>query len=291
MYATSGFRPRRQWDGSRLSSRSSANRGLRIAANADTRLMRCGQSSRCRDCGHAIEWYYRSDRRPVPLHPRELPTAAVPRDSRWHVSSGIAYPTGDGSSWCRLPHAALCPARDPQPALPHLSSLRRRMAAHTRRLIDAGSFTPEHRPADEHAKCRPARPVVQILDIRYVAAQPLQEITCLARTSRRRTRCTSSVADPALPPGTWRLLPATATAGQLALPVGLAMAVYDLSGLPYPEQLRWRAQRCPQHATAAAEMAMTDWEPFDPLTHHEHIHTRLPAQVRPNHPAGLCRNI
>lgn len=164
------------------------------------------------------------------------------------------------------------------------------MAAQTRRLIDAGSFTPKHRPADERARCRPARPVVQILGIRYVAARPLQEITCLARTSRRGTRCTSPLVDPALPSGTWRLLPATATAGQLALPVGLGMAVYDLSGLPYPEQLRWRAQRCPQHASAAAEMVMTGWEPFDPLTHHEHCHTRLPDQFRPDQPTGPCQN-
>ncbi|MFF9217431.1 hypothetical protein [Streptomyces viridosporus] len=27
----------------------------------------------------------------------------------------------------------------------------------------------------------------------------------------------------------------------------------------------------------AGDLAMADWESFDPLRHHEHIHTRLPA--------------
>ncbi|MEU7584397.1 hypothetical protein AB0B50_43230 [Streptomyces sp. NPDC041068] len=56
------------------------------------------------------------------------------------------------------------------------------------------------------------------------------------------------------------------------------MAVYDLSHLPYAEQLRWRAQRCPAHAAAhsAADLTLTAWQPFDPLLHHPHIHTHLP---------------
>ncbi|MFI8989858.1 hypothetical protein ACIG63_33465 [Streptomyces antimycoticus] len=60
------------------------------------------------------------------------------------------------------------------------------------------------------------------------------------------------------------------------------MAVYDLTALPYAEQLRWRAQRCLQHAAApsVADLAVADWEPFDPLIHHEHIHTRLPDRSR-----------
>lgn len=56
------------------------------------------------------------------------------------------------------------------------------------------------------------------------------------------------------------------------------MAVYDLGHLSYNEQLRWRTQRCPAHATApgAADLALAAWEPFDPLLHAAHIHTRLP---------------
>jgi Family of unknown function (DUF6083) len=286
MHNAPDHHPRRHWDGSRTSPY--ARRGLRIAGDAGTRLLRCGQAGCCRDCGHTVEWYYRPDQQPVPLHPRELPVAAVPEDSRWHVSSGIAYPAGDGSAWCRLPHAALCPARDPNPPMPHLASLRRRMAAHTRRLIDTGTLTPAPPPADERTECRPVRPVVQILGIRYLAARPVEDIRCLARTTRGRSRCTQPLADPALRAGTWRLLPATAITGQLALPADLVMAVYDLSALPYAEQLRWRAQRCPRHGFATAEMALTDWEPFDPLAHHEHIHTRLPGQIRPARPGGSC---
>ncbi|MEV3970197.1 hypothetical protein AB0K68_18925 [Streptomyces sp. NPDC050698] len=40
----------------------------------------------------------------------------------------------------------------------------------------------------------------------------------------------------------------------------------DLGRLPYSEQLRWRAQRCPVHAAApgAAHLALAEWQPFTP---------------------------
>ncbi|WP_307787396.1 MULTISPECIES: hypothetical protein [Streptomyces] len=70
------------------------------------------------------------------------------------------------------------------------------------------------------------------------------------------------------------------------------MAVYDLGHLSYGEQLRWRTQRCPAHATAsgAADLALADWEPFDPLLHAAHIHTRLPhPPPRPTEGDNQCR--
>ncbi|MGW1002052.1 DUF6083 domain-containing protein [Streptomyces sp. NPDC002520] len=275
----------RHWDGSPLAHR--VRRSLHVSPNGGSRLLRCGQGDRCRECGNRIEWYHRGTQRPVRLHPRELPAARVPAACRWHVSSGVAYPAGDGSSWCRLPHAAVCPARDVPPPPPELAELRRSLAVNTRRLIDAGVFTPPPASLDspapqgeDPAVCRPARPIVQLLYVRYLAARPVEEIQCIAQT-RRRHRCTSTLLSPDAPAGTWTLVPATATSGQLALPAAV-MAVYDLSGIPYAEQLRWRAQRCWQHAAipAAADLAVADWEPFDPLRHHEHVHNRLPARTR-----------
>ncbi|MGW1675195.1 DUF6083 domain-containing protein [Streptomyces sp. NPDC002324] len=257
-----------------------------------SRLLRCGQHSRCRECGNRIEWYHRSGPRMVRLHPRELPAARVPADCRWHVSSGIAHPAGDGSSWCRIPHALLCPARDTPPAA-GLAALRRALAVNTRRLIDADTFIPAAaRPdgaAAQQAVCRPVRPVVQLLYVRYLAAGPVEDIQCVALTRRRR-RCTRPVLAPHIPAGTWTLMPATSSAtGQLALPADV-MAVYDLSALSYAEQLRWRAQHCPQHAATAVvpDLTVPDWEPFDPLLHREHIHTRLPNLSRPG-PSGRAR--
>ncbi|WP_307721066.1 hypothetical protein [Streptomyces rishiriensis] len=60
------------------------------------------------------------------------------------------------------------------------------------------------------------------------------------------------------------------------------MAVYDLTALPYAEQLRWRTQRCSTHTAtqSAADLALADWEPFDPMLHRAHIHNRLPNHVR-----------
>nr|WP_329830005.1 hypothetical protein [Streptomyces sp. JV181] len=104
----------------------------------------------------------------------------------------------------------------------------------TRRLIDAGVFTPPPAspdgPASQQAVCRPARPIVQLLYLRYLASRPVEEIQCVAQT-RRRDRCTSPLLTPGAPAGAWALVPATASSGQLALPAR-AMAVYDLNRVP-----------------------------------------------------------
>ncbi|GAA3797753.1 hypothetical protein GCM10022403_034510 [Streptomyces coacervatus] len=282
----------RHWDGSPALAHR-VRRSLQVCPDGISRLLRCGQCGRCRDCGNRIEWYHRSTERAVRLHPQELPATRVPTVCRWHVSSGVAHPAGDGSSWCRLPHAVVCPARDTPPTPPELAELRRSLAVNTRRLIDAGVFTPPpastDSPASPSAVCRPARPIVQLLYLRYLASWPVEEIQCIAQT-RRRDRCTSPLLTPGAPAGTWALVPATASSGQLALPPSV-MAVYDLNRVPYAEQLRWRAQRCPQHAAAptAADLAVADWERFDPLRHHEHIHTRLPTTTRRPGPAGCTR--
>ncbi|MGW0955339.1 DUF6083 domain-containing protein [Streptomyces sp. NPDC001212] len=268
-------------------------RSLQVTPGGVSRLLRCGHSDRCRECGNRIEWYRRGSQRTVRLHPRELPAAWVPAVCRWHVSSGVAYPAGDGSSWCRLPHAVVCPAREAPAPPPEVAGLRRALAVNTRRLIDAGVFTPPSAgpggPAPQEggsALCRPVRPIVQLLYVRCLAARPVDEIQCVAQT-RRRQRCSSTLLSPDSPAGVWRLVPATAVSDQLALPAAV-MAVYDLSGIPYAEQLRWRAQRCLQHAAipTVADLAVADWEPFDPLRHHEHIHNRLPARARRPDPAG-----
>ncbi|GAA3185379.1 hypothetical protein GCM10010451_38250 [Streptomyces virens] len=283
----------RRWDGSPVTV--PPRRSLRVACDGTSRLLRCGQVGRCRDCGNRIEWYHRSTEQSVRLHPHELPSARVPAACRWHVSSGIAHPAEDGSGWCRVPHAAVCPAREASRVPPQLVGLRRALAVNTRRLIDAGAFTPPARPADGpvegRAACRPARPIVQMLYVRYLAAHPVDEIQCVTQT-RRRHRCPSPLLAPGTPAGIWRLIPATAAAGQLALPAEV-MAVYDLTTLPYAEQMRWRAQHCPQHAATptAADLAVADWTPFDPLHHGEHIHTRLPAPARHHRPVGRSREV
>ncbi|MGW5768671.1 DUF6083 domain-containing protein [Streptomyces longwoodensis] len=286
--------PARRRDSSQIAVRP--RRLLQISPGSASHLLRCGQRDRCRECGNRIEWYIRGTdphRRFVRLHPGEVPAARVPVACRWHVSSGVAYPAGDGSRWCRLPHAAVCPAHDAGPACAGLSGLRRALSLSTRRLIDAGVFTPAPghlMPLDAGARvCRPARPIMQLLYVRYLASRPVEEIRCVAQT-RRRHRCTSPLLTSAAAAGVWRLMPATAVSGQLTPPTDV-MAVYDLSRLPYTEQLRWRAQRCLQHAAApaAADLAVTEWEPFDPLRHHEHIHTRLPVGVRRPRPHGGMR--
>ncbi|WP_332108887.1 DUF6083 domain-containing protein [Streptomyces gossypiisoli] len=258
-----------------------------MTAASPSRLLRAGQSSRCRQCGNRIDLYQRIDQRPIALHPAELTADHVPEACRWHLSGGIAYPHGDGSAWCRIPHAVLCPSRTPTcRTSPYLEAIRRQLAVRTRRLIDTGAFTPALPTSGSGPATstdRPDRPVVQMLLCRYLAEQPVEDLRCVAQT-RHRHRCTHPVLAPTGPAGTWRLLPASPQRGQLALPDTL-MAVYDLGHLPYSEQLRWRTQRCPTHAAApgAADLAPAGWQPFDPLLHAAHIHTRLPhPQARPH---------
>ncbi|MEU6097734.1 hypothetical protein [Streptomyces sp. NPDC047079] len=158
--------------------------------------------------------------------------------------------------------------------------LRRELAVHSRRLIDTGAFTPQPHtqtptavPTSEAEQ--PTCPVVRILLVSYLGHSPLDDIRCVAQTRQRR-RCTNPILAPAHPAGRWRLLPTGPHHGQLALP-DTTMAVYDLSHLPYTDQLRWRAQHCPAHATGTApDLAHADWQVFDPLLHAAHIRTRLP---------------
>ncbi|MGW3157034.1 DUF6083 domain-containing protein [Streptomyces sp. NPDC001089] len=265
------------WDGIPRTTRP--RRSLRVTATSPSRLLRTGQSSRCRQCGHLVDRYQCADQQPIALHPAELDASQIPAPCRWHLSGGVAYPQGDGSPWCRIPHYALCPGRTLTAQTgPYIEALRRQLAVRTRRLIDTGQFTPTAPAACEPpaGSDRPPRPVVQLLLGRYLADAPLGAIRCVAQT-RHRHRCPHHVLGPTSPRGVWALLPASPQRGQLALPATL-MAVYDLSRLPYAEQLRWRTQRCPAHAATpgAADLAPAGWQVFDPLLHAAHLHTRLP---------------
>lgn len=263
------------WDGSPRNTRHS--RPLRVAATSPSRLLCAGHSSRCRHCGNRIDLYQRADHRPIALHPTELTATDIPEPCRWHLGGGIAYPHGDGSPWCRIPHAVLCPRRTPlYRTSPYLEALRRQLAVRTRRLTDTGAFTPAPPTTSSQTAPHPARTVVQILLCRYLAEHAIEHIRCVAQT-RNRHRCPHPLLAPTGPGGTWRLLPTAPGRGQLTLP-DVLMAVYDLGHLPYSEQLRWRAQRCPQHVTTpgAADLALAGWQPFDPLLHATHIRTRLP---------------
>ncbi|WP_414166361.1 DUF6083 domain-containing protein [Streptoverticillium reticulum] len=270
----------RAWDGSFKNYRTP--RSLRVAPDSPTRLLRAAQPGRCSACGNRIEWYCRPGERTVPLHPRELPAKAVPVGQRWHVSSGLAHPSGDGSPWCRVRHHAICPVTTDATTSGLLGTLRRALAVNSRRLTDTGTFTPPPDPThpDTPSPAAPVRPVVHLLYTRYLAPGPLEQITCVALT-RARHRCPHPVLDPDALPGTWTLIPLTShhhDGSQLPPTTEESMAVYDLTHLPYAEQFRWRAQRCTTHADtpAAADIALTAWEPFNPQTHRQHIQHQLP---------------
>ncbi|MEV6212026.1 DUF6083 domain-containing protein [Kitasatospora sp. NPDC051914] len=273
------------WDGTRKGR--GPTRLLRIDPDSPSRLLRSAQLAACRSCGNPVEWCYRTDSRPLPLHPAELPTPHVPADARWNIAAGIAHPTAGGQPWCRIAHPRICPAQpvDPtRPTTPELDALRRQLAVRTRRLTDHG-FTPAPPPETPGVptpdpESAPQRPVVHFLHTDYLAPGPLHTVRCIAQTLRR-TRCTNTI-DTRPPAGRWVLRPADpapTSPGHLASHLtDTLMAVYHLGHQPYGEQLRWRSQHCTVHAPSrAADVALTQWQVFDPYSHHQHIRRTLPG--------------
>ncbi|MFF7161793.1 DUF6083 domain-containing protein [Streptomyces sp. NPDC008086] len=203
-----------QWDGS--SRTALARRPLRWPPTSPSRLLRAG-SGRCPRCGNRIDLYPRADGRPIALHPAELATVHAPASCHWHLSSGVAHPHGDGSAWCRIPHAVLCPQCTPICRIsPALTSVRRQLAVRTRRLIDTGVFIPTAAPT-RAATDGPDRPLVRMLLGHCLAGGPVEAVRCVAQTSRR-TRCPRPDLAPDVPPGSWILLPIGPRYSQLGLP-------------------------------------------------------------------------
>ncbi len=284
--------PGRRWDGSRYGQPS--QRLLRLAPDTRSRALRAPQAKPCTACGNLVEWYPRHGTVPVPLHPHELPVHHVPEALRWHVDQGVAHPYGDGTPWCRVPHPPLCPAptaTDPtgtSPVAPaagrhgRLEPLRRRLALHTRRLIDTGRLAPPPASATAKAPALP-RDVVHLLRLLYLAPSALDEIRCVAQT-RNRARCAVPLADRQAP---WGVVPVPPAPGRDHLTgdlTGRPILVRDLTGIPYSDQLRWRHQHCPAHATTrAADLALPEWEPFDAFAHHQHIRP-APDAAAPGEP-------
>ncbi|MFI5534129.1 DUF6083 domain-containing protein [Kitasatospora sp. NPDC051853] len=281
--------PGYNWDGSRKGPKTT--RALRIDPQSPSRLIRSARTGTCAYCGNTVEWCQRDDQRPLPLHPTELDARIVPPHQRWHLHSGIAQPTTGGSPWCHIAHPALCPATGTPAEDDHedLTRLRRALAVRSRRLIDLG-FIPRPLPTDtappppDPPTTPPRhRPVVHMLHTHYLAPGPLPTIRCVSMTVRLQ-RCSNRVADGT--EGQWVHLPVdfNAAAPTPHLAAHLApteMTVYQLSHLPLPTQLRWRGQRCEAHSTgSAAEIALPQWEPFDPFIHREHIRTDLPAAAQ-----------
>jgi Family of unknown function (DUF6083) len=280
------------WDSSFKNRRPQRN--LRVDKDNHSRLLRAGQRAPCTGCGNPVDWHYHPDNRPVPLHPHELPTTAVPPTHRWHLAQGIAYPIPDGTPWCRISHLAICPAlpADSQPVALH--HLRRELAVLTRRLLETGRFTPTAPtpPSRTRTADTPVRHIVRILRALYLAPGPATDVRCVAQTTKR-TRCTRPLDTHPDHHGRWIIIEVPRSSGPRHLAdylVGTAMAVFDLDRLPYTEQLRWRTQHCPAHAAStAADTTLTQWEPFDAFAHSIHITSMPPPSARPSHGPGTTR--
>ncbi|WP_449343832.1 DUF6083 domain-containing protein [Streptomyces qaidamensis] len=189
------------WDGSTRTVPT--RRPLPVAATSPSRLLRAGHTGR--RCGNRIDLYPRADGRPIALHPAELSTANVPASCRWHLSSGIAHPHGDGRRL--VPRSArrvllAAHARLPdQPAGPHVGAP---PTCRTNRPPDRHRCL--HSRSPREAPAGTGRPVVRMLLGHFLAEGPVETIRCVAQTSHRH-RCPRPVLAPDAPPGSWRLLP------------------------------------------------------------------------------------
>lgn len=267
------------WDGSEKNYRQ--RRALRVSRASATRLLRGARLARCAACGNIVEWQEQVAGAPVALHPQELPARTVTSADRWHVDAGLAHQFDGGALWCRIHHHALCPAVvDRQPGDRLLEGLRRRLAVNSRRLMDSDRFTPRAVPPPSPAPRQEGTElwVVHLLHVRYLAPCRPEHVRCVAFTRARR-RCPQPVPDPEAPSGKWTLaLADRREQGDGQLPFGASwLALYDLTGLSYAEQLRWYVQRCTAHVRAptAADAAMTEWVRFDPRLHRQHITSHL----------------
>lgn len=100
--------PSHHWDGTLRTHRP--RRTLAVSHDSPTRLLHCAQTARCPHCANPIDRHATTGPQPVSLHPGELSARLVPAAYRWHLASGVAYPAGDGSPWCRITHLTVCPA-------------------------------------------------------------------------------------------------------------------------------------------------------------------------------------
>ncbi|MFG3398725.1 MULTISPECIES: DUF6083 domain-containing protein [Streptomyces] len=191
----------RHWDGSPRALRRP--RTLRVTTTSPSRLLRAGQTGRCRHCGSRIDLYPRPDQRPIALHPAELTVTDVPKSCRWHLSGGIAYPHGDNSAWCRIPHAVLCPHRTSTcQAGTRLEAIRRQLAVRARRLIDTRALTPAPPVTPQPDAPNPADPTAPSSNCCCAATLPSSGSRSCAASPRPATGTaapTSSSPPPAQP--------------------------------------------------------------------------------------------
>lgn len=134
-------------------------------------------------------------------------------------------------------------------------------------------------PAADTTERRDVVRLLRLLHLLYLAPGAAADTPCVALTARRR-RCPHPLTYQVWDLGQWAIIPVPAARRRGHLTehlTGTPMAVYDLTRLPCPAQLRWRTQRCPVHAASSAgDVALTEWEPFDTFAHHQHITPTVP---------------
>jgi hypothetical protein len=260
------------------------SRRLWVHPENSSRLLRAGQTRRCRYCGNYVDWHYKADGSPVPLVPQEFPARQIPDGKRWHLSRGTVYPGDGGSRFCRIAHTAVCPAADESDTHPRLLPVRRHLAVHSRKLVETGTWA---RPAEaptvsatriaDHTTSGPDREVALILGVHYLAPGRIATLRCVALTPDKR-RCPGTLLAATTPAdaGRWRTVPVPYSGGLGAQFAGEPMDAYDLSALTYAQQLRWRWQHCMAHdRSVAPDIELTEWIAFNATDHAEYIRKEL----------------
>lgn len=282
---------------------------MRLHGASPTKLLRGSAAGRCRDCDLSIEWFDRHDKQRIPLTP-EVPSRSVPEPFRWHVNAGIASPGTDpyAPDHCRIPHPAVCPARDHTGLPAAMAQLVGALAVRMRNRITRGEFAPVPDPApnagatatataDDTVRPAPAldgavRHVLHYAQTFRLAPGRIEDVRCTAQLGDGQ-RCAESVflADE----GTWTqvdLPHVPGREGQSILSLGDGqMWVWSLQNAGFTTVSRWLDQRCPHHEDETLTPGHTDreWETFHPARHSAHLLTSRPHGYDAPTPATVPR--
>ncbi|MFD4370610.1 DUF6083 domain-containing protein [Streptomyces sp. NPDC058486] len=284
----------RNWDGTPIDGGSTAHwarRHLRIHKNSASKTLRREAVERCRYCHHPIDWYQRYDNDAwIPLLLGEFPAHRLHPRLHWSVFNGVAHSGDDGTTRCRIPHPAVCPALQHDDDLTELEGLRRSYAVTTRGWIDEGVFVPAQRQVSEEEITEQfiegvgvIRHTVSYASVLLLAPTTVDELRCIARAATTGGRCQRTVFDTGRPEGHWdevHIPVPSGRAGQATLWDGQRMWIYSLDALYPLEWKRWRSQRCTDHAeTSAPSVGKEEWLPFHALRHDDFIVRDRPADL------------
>lgn len=274
------------------------HRTLRLHPHSPSRGLRGDNVARCTLCDHHVWYFDREDGGRIPLVPGQFPTRAVPPRARWSVDGGQARFGDMGRASCWIAHPSVCPGVDHDDNDEELAGARRALAWRTRKAIEEGRFTAPLRVSIDEAEDAPVeapahhgpRDIVDIFGTLMLGPNTVDKIRCVSLSASKDQRCGNTVFDEnERYQGQWVEAEVPVPAGRVRgrahqddLWAGQMMWVYVLAGVDRDEQVRWRDQRCHDHAdgSSLADALGPEWVRFSLFRHDVYISTQKPTHAK-----------